>query len=137
MQAVLQQAQQLQQQVLDAQAELAEAQVSGTAGGGLVTATVSGAGELLGLEISPDAVDPADTETLADLVVAAVRDATTRAAELQARAMGPMSEGLGAMGGAFGGLPGGGGIAGGRAGGTAGGAAAGSGLPSAPQPHVD
>ena len=105
LQAVLQQAQQLQQQVLDAQAELAEARVTGSSGGGLVTATVSGAGELLALDISAEAVDPQDTETLSDLVVAAVRDATTRAAELQARALGPMSEGLG---GAFpGGLPGG------------------------------
>ena len=105
MQDLLAQAQRLQQQMLDAQEELARAHVEGTAGGGLVTAVVSGTGELTGLTISPDAVDPGDTETLADLVLAAVRDATSRAAELQAATMGPLSQGLGGMGQGLG-LPG-------------------------------
>ena len=75
MQQLLKQAQKMQQDLADAQAELAEAEVEGSAGGGLVKATVSGAGELRSLVIDPKAVDPEDTETLADLVVAAVRDA--------------------------------------------------------------
>ena len=101
---MLQQAQQLQQQLMQAQEELARTQVRGSAGGGLVTATVSGAGELLALQISPEACDPQDTETLADLVVAAVRDANTAASELQSTTMGPLTQGLGGAGGL--GLPG-------------------------------
>ena len=53
-------------------------EVEGTAGGDLVTVTITGAGELVGLVIKPEAVDPEDTETLADLILAAVRDATAR-----------------------------------------------------------
>ena len=102
MQAILQQAQQMQQQLMTAQQELAEAEVTGTAGGGLVSATVSGAGELKSLEIDPKVVDPDDTETLADLVVAAVRDANSKAQELAATKMGPLAGGLG--GGDLGGL---------------------------------
>src|SRR6266536_3577109 len=75
MQQLMKQAQQMQQQLADAQAELAQAEVTGSAGGGLVRATVSGAGELKALAIDPTAVDPDDIETLQDLVVAAVRDA--------------------------------------------------------------
>jgi nucleoid-associated protein EbfC len=93
-QALLAQAQDMQRQLMSAQAELAETEVSGDAGGGLVTAVVTGAGELRSLRIDPSVVDPADVETLADLVVAAVRDANRAAAELQAQAMGP----LGALG---------------------------------------
>jgi DNA-binding protein YbaB len=62
-----------------------------------VTATVSGTGELVGLEIAPAAVDPADTETLADLVLAAVRDANRAAGELQASTMGPLAQGAGGL----------------------------------------
>jgi DNA-binding YbaB/EbfC family protein len=104
MQDMLAQAQRLQQQLMEAQEELARTQVTGTAAGGLVTATVSGGGELLALEIAREAVDPDDTETLADLVVAAVRDATTRVAELQEQTMGPLAQGLGGPG--MPGLPG-------------------------------
>ncbi|HEX3647167.1 MAG TPA: YbaB/EbfC family nucleoid-associated protein [Pseudonocardiaceae bacterium] len=102
MQAILQQAQQMQQQLMTAQQELADAEVTGSAGGGLVTAVVSGAGELKSLTIDPKVVDPEDTETLADLVVAAVRDANNQAQELAASKMGPLAGGLG--GGDLGGL---------------------------------
>jgi DNA-binding YbaB/EbfC family protein len=94
MNEMLAQAQRLQQQLVQAQEELARTQVKGSAGGGLVTATVTGGGELLGLEIDPKACDPSDTETLADLVVAAVRDAGESAAQLQATTMGPLAEGF-------------------------------------------
>ena len=106
MQQLLKQAQKMQQQLMDAQAELAEARVEGSAGGGLVTATVTGGGELVGLVIDPKAIDPDDAETLADLVLAAVRDATGNAAQLQEQKMGPLTQGLGGMGGLGGGLPG-------------------------------
>ena len=95
MQAILQQAQQMQQQLMSAQQELAEAEVTGSAGGGLVTAVVSGGGELKSLTIDPKVVDPDDVETLADLIVAAVRDANTEAQSLAAAKMGPLAGGLG------------------------------------------
>jgi DNA-binding YbaB/EbfC family protein len=98
MQQILQQAQMMQQQLAVAQQELAEAEVTGTAGGGLVTAVVSGGGELKSLNIDPKAVDPDDVESLEDLVVAAIRDAATNAAELQQTTMGPLAGGLGGLG---------------------------------------
>ena len=97
--SLLQQAQQMQQQLLEAQEELAQAEVTGTAGGGLVRATVTGGGEVTGLQIDPTAIDPDDPEALADLVLAAIRDASRAASELQQRAMGPLAEGLGGLGG--------------------------------------
>ncbi|MBY8886938.1 YbaB/EbfC family nucleoid-associated protein [Streptomyces sp. PTM05] len=99
MQQLLKQAQKMQQDLADAQAELAEAKVEGTSGGGLVKATVSGAGELVGLVIAPDAVDPDDTETLADLVLAAVRDGNAAAQALQQEKLGPLAQGMGGGGG--------------------------------------
>jgi DNA-binding YbaB/EbfC family protein len=95
MATLLAQAQQLQEQVLAAQAELAKVQVTGTAGNGAVTATVTATNELIGLEISPEVVDPADTETLADLIVAAIRDAARSAAAVTAQTMGPFAAGMG------------------------------------------
>jgi hypothetical protein len=95
MQQLLQQAQKMQQELAAAQQELAETTVEGTAGGGLVKATVTGAGELQGLVIDPRAVDPEDPETLADLVLAAVRDANNSAQALQQQKLGPLAQGLG------------------------------------------
>ena len=95
MQQLMKQAMEMQQQLAAAQARLAEAEVTGTAGGGLVSATMSGSGELTALTISPEAVDPEDVETLQDLVVAAVRDASRAANELAASTMGPVTGGLG------------------------------------------
>jgi DNA-binding YbaB/EbfC family protein len=95
MQQILQQAQQMQQQLMSAQQELAESEVTGSAGGGLVTAVMSGGGELKSLNIDPKVVDPDDVETLADLVVAAVRDANTQVSELASQKMGPLAGGLG------------------------------------------
>ncbi|MCI0689988.1 MAG: YbaB/EbfC family nucleoid-associated protein [Sporichthyaceae bacterium] len=99
MQQLLAHAQQLQEQLMVAQEQLAKTVFTGTAGGGLVTARVSGAGELVGLDIDPQAADPEDTETLADLVIAAVRDANHAAKEAKAHALGPLAEGLGGFGG--------------------------------------
>ncbi|OLT45387.1 YbaB/EbfC family nucleoid-associated protein [Saccharomonospora sp. CUA-673] len=95
MQQILQQAQQMQQQMMEAQQEIAQAEVTGTAGGGMVTATVSGELELKKLDIDPKIVDPEDVETLSDLVVAAVRDATSNAQQLQQEKLGPIAGGLG------------------------------------------
>jgi nucleoid-associated protein EbfC len=112
MQQLLAAAQQMQEQLMNAQQELAEAEVQGSAGGGLVTAKVNGQGELVDLSIAPtviDTGDPSETaQTIADLVLAAVRDAYRAAGELQQQKMGPLASGLGGMGGGMGlpGLPG-------------------------------
>jgi DNA-binding YbaB/EbfC family protein len=98
MQQLMKQAQKMQQQLQSAQAELAETEVTGTAGGGLVTATVKGSGDLVALTIDPKAVDPDDVETLQDLVVAAVRDASRQVSELTEQKMGPLTGGLGLPG---------------------------------------
>jgi len=95
MSALLAQAQAMQQQLIDAQEELANSQFDGTAGGDLVRATVTGSGELVGLVIKAEAVDPEDTETLADLVLAAVRDANHKAQAIAASKLGPLAGGLG------------------------------------------
>ena len=104
MQQLLAAAQQMQEQLINAQQELADTEVSGTAGGGLVTARVNGQGELVDLTIKPEAIDANDLEetaqTIADLVLAAVRDAYTRAGDLQQEKMGPFANALG------GGMPG-------------------------------
>jgi nucleoid-associated protein EbfC len=109
MQQLLAAAQQMQEQLMNAQAELAEAEVQGSAGGGLVTAKVNGQGELTDLTISPDTIDTADAaetaQTVADLVLAAVRDAYRAAGDLQQQKMGPLAGGIGGLGGAMG-LPG-------------------------------
>jgi len=105
LQQLMKQAQKMQEQMMAAQEELASAEVTGHAGNGLVTATVTGAGELTAVEIDPKVVDPEDVETLQDLVVAAVRDATRQAQELAAEKMGPLTQGFGGLGGGIPGLP--------------------------------
>jgi DNA-binding YbaB/EbfC family protein len=108
MSALLEQAQAMQEQLMSAQAELAEASVDGTVGGGLVTVTVSGTGELTRVQVRTGSFDPDDADSLADLgdlVVAAYRDAKAHADALAAEKLGPMAGGLG---GGMGGGPGGG-----------------------------
>ncbi|WP_030144440.1 YbaB/EbfC family nucleoid-associated protein [Glycomyces sp. NRRL B-16210] len=105
MQKLLQQAQQMQADMLAAQAELAETEVSASAGGGLVTATVTGDGDLVGVKIDPKAVDPEDVETLEDLVLAAIQAATEDAKRIAAEKMSPLGDALGGMTGGLG-LPG-------------------------------
>ncbi len=105
MQQIMKQAQKMQQQVAQAQAELAEAEVTGTAGGGLVTVTATGLGEYKSVKIDPKAVDPEDVETLEDLLLAALRNAAEAVRELTENKMGPVTGGLGGLGGGMG-LPG-------------------------------
>lgn len=93
MQALLKQAQAMQAQMAEAQEQLANTQITGTAGGGLVTVTVSGTGEVLAVKIDAKAVDPDDVETLEDLLLAAIRDGQSQAAELGEAAMGPVAGG--------------------------------------------
>jgi DNA-binding YbaB/EbfC family protein len=86
----------MQEQLASAQQELQESRVVGSSGGGLVHATVSGAGDLIDLTIDPSVCDPSDPETLADLVVAAVHDAVGNAQKTAAAAMGDVTGGFGA-----------------------------------------
>lgn len=97
MQQLMQQAQRMQQQLVEAQAKLADSQVEGTAGNGLVTATVSGTGEILGLSVKPEVVDPEDVDTLVDLIVYAIQDAQKKASEMQSATMGPLAGGAGGL----------------------------------------
>ncbi len=106
MNALLQQAQQMQQQMMDAQAQLAEATVDGTVADGLVTVTVSGTGDLVGVKIRRGSFDPDDTEDLEDLIVAAYRDARAKSDALASERLGPLAGGLGGLGGDTGGGPG-------------------------------
>jgi len=104
--ALLQQAQQMQSDLQEAQARLADSTVEGSVAGGAVTVTVNGTGELRGVTISPTAVsDPEDLEEnleeIGDLVVAAYRDAKAKADALAEQTLGPLAGGLP-------GLPGGG-----------------------------
>jgi DNA-binding YbaB/EbfC family protein len=94
MNALLEQAQAMQAQLQQAQEDLANSVFSGSAGGGLVEATMTGGGELVGLVIKPEAVDVEDLDSLSDLIIAAVRDATTKASN-QAQTMMPDLGGMG------------------------------------------
>ena len=105
LQQLMKQAQKMQQQLATAQAELAETEVTGTAGGGLVTVTMMATGEFRSVHIDPKAVDPDDVETLEDLVLAAVHNASESAKALTEEKMGPLSAGMGGLGGGLG-LPG-------------------------------
>jgi nucleoid-associated protein EbfC len=93
MNALLQQAQQMQEQMLGAQQQLAEATVEGTVGDGLVTVTLTGTGELSGVKIRKGSFDPEETEDLEDLIVAAYRDAKSKADALAAETLGPLAGG--------------------------------------------
>jgi len=87
-------AQQLNQDMQRVQQELADAVVDGSAGGGVVSAKVTGKQELVSVTIDPSAVDPADVDMLQDLVVAAVNDALRKSRELAEQKMAAVTGGL-------------------------------------------
>jgi hypothetical protein len=97
MRQIMRQAQEMQQELARAQTELAERRFEGSAGGGLVTAVVTGGPELVEIRISPDAVDPADVEMLEDLVLVAVRQAIDEAVSAANETLGGLAGGLGGM----------------------------------------
>lgn len=92
MNALLAQAQAMQAELQSAQSELAASEFVGSAGGDLVQATVTGGGELITLVIKPEACDPEDTESLSDLIIAAMRDANSQAQARAAAVMPQMPE---------------------------------------------
>jgi len=106
MQQMLGQVQKMQQDMEAAQRELEEQTVQASAGGGMVTVTVTGGLELREVKIAPGAVDPDDVDMLCDLVLAAANEALRAAQELAAKRMGSVTGGLdlGSLGGL--GLPG-------------------------------
>ena len=101
--AQMQQLQAMQREMEKMQADLEEKEVEASAGGGMVTVTVSGELEIKKMEISPDVVDPEDIEMLQDLVTAAVNEAIRNANADKEETMNAISGGmnLGGMGGLF------------------------------------
>ena len=100
MERLMQQAAQMQEQMQRMQDEAAQETAQSSVGGGLVKVTANGAGEVVAIEISPDAIDPDDPEALADLVLAGVNEALRSArAAVDAKAEQMASElGLGGLG---------------------------------------
>ena len=98
MSALLAQAQQVQQQLMEAQEALANAEVQGQAGGGLVQVTTKGSGEIVAVRIDPKVVDPDDVETLEDLILGALSDAAKQVTILAQSKLGPLAGGLGDLG---------------------------------------
>ena len=103
MNKLMQQAAQMQEQMEKMQEEAANEIAEASAGGGMVKVTANGAGEVLSITISPEAIDPDDPEVLADLVLAGVNEALRSAQPPSRRSSGAMADGR-ALGGL--GLPG-------------------------------
>ncbi len=95
MSALLAQAQQMQQRLLEAQQQLANAEVHGRAGGGLVEVVVKGSGEVVAVKIDPKVVDPGDVETLQDLIVGAMSDASKQVTKMAQEQLGALAGGMG------------------------------------------
>jgi DNA-binding YbaB/EbfC family protein len=96
MQQIMKQAQQMQRKLQEAQERLAEEEVTGTAGGGMVEVTLKGNKTPVAVTIKPEAVDPDDVEMLEDMVLAALQDAMNEAEELSNELLGPLA-GAGGM----------------------------------------
>ena len=86
--------QQMQNRIVKMQEELGNTVVEGTAGGGMVTATVNGLKAVQGIKIDPEAIDPTDTEILEDMIVAAINDAMTKAEEMASDRMSAITGGI-------------------------------------------
>lgn len=98
-QKMMKEAQKMQERLAKAQSDLAEQTVEATVGGGKITVTASGSGDIIAIKIAPDVVDPQDVEFLEDLILSGVREAQEASRKLQADSMGKITGG-------FGGLPG-------------------------------
>lgn len=91
---MMREAQKAAQQMQQVQEELANTEIEGSAGGGMVTVTVTGTRDVKNISISPEAIDPDDVEMLEDLILAALQDAMNRAEELSNEKLGPLTSGL-------------------------------------------
>ncbi|MBO0962757.1 YbaB/EbfC family nucleoid-associated protein [Neobacillus sp. MM2021_6] len=94
MQNMMKQMQKMQKKMAEAQEELGEQKIEGTAGGGMVTVVVTGHKEVVDVQIKPEAVDPDDIEMLQDLVLAATNDALKKVEELTNNTMGQFTKGM-------------------------------------------
>ncbi|MCF6180340.1 MAG: YbaB/EbfC family nucleoid-associated protein [Geopsychrobacter sp.] len=91
---IMKQAQQMQQRIARVQQELEQREVEAAAGGGMVTAVVSGKMQLISLNIEKDVVDPEDVEMLQDLISAAVNEALKKSQEMMQQEMGKVTGGM-------------------------------------------
>ena len=89
------QAKEMQTKMAEAQEKLDTVMVTGEAGAGMVTATANAKGTLTGLTIDPSLFNPDDKEVVEDLILAAIKDAQTKASEAMQAEMGKMTEGMG------------------------------------------
>lgn len=94
MRRLMEQAQKMQEQLVAAQADLAQRRFEGSAGGGMVKAVVTGSNELVSVDIDPQVIDPDDPQMLGDLVVAAVNGAMRAAAEATQDQLGGLTGGM-------------------------------------------
>ena len=91
---MMQQAQQMQGKLQQVQDELEQKSVTATSGGGMITVTADGKGQVTKIQIDPSVVNPADVEMLEDLVLVAVRDAQKKAGDIAKEEMGKLTGGL-------------------------------------------
>lgn len=98
MNKMMAQVQKMQQDMQEAQEQLAKETVTASAGGGAVKATITGSMELVSIEIDPEVVDPEDVEMLQDMVLAAVNEAMSSSQEMASKRLGGITGGLGDLG---------------------------------------
>lgn len=91
LQAALMQAHQMQHKLMEAQQQIAASQVEGQSGGGLVRVALNGSGEVLGIQIDPQVVDPNNVEVLQDLILVALRNAANSMRETVKNVLGPLA----------------------------------------------
>lgn len=91
---IMKQAQEMQTRMAEAQSRLDDIEVTGEAGAGLVTVTATAKGEVRGLSIDPTLFNPEEREVVEDLIVAAIKDAQSRAQDAAQAEMGKVTEGL-------------------------------------------
>ena len=90
MQNMIRQAQKMQQEMAKKQEELANTEIIGASGGGMVEVVITGKNEIKAVRIKPEAVDPDDVEMLEDLIMAAIKDAQSKVSQLTKDTLGPM-----------------------------------------------
>ncbi len=96
-QKMMKEAQKMQERLAKAQNDLAQESFEVSAGGGKITVTANGAGDITAIKISPDVVDPQDVEMLEDLVLSGVREAQETARGRQSDTMGKVTGGIGGL----------------------------------------
>ncbi len=95
---ILKQVRQMQSQMMQVQEKLASETVEATVGGGMVSASFTGQGDILSIKIDPEVINPDDKEMLEDLIVSAVNEGLKKSRELMTQRMGGITGALGAMG---------------------------------------